>query len=113
MLAPVEGWETVLAAVGGLVLGIGLGIVIGRRHAHGYVRRMRRVESRVRASVIPVLEDQAHTLELPHDERAPGVEDPFEVAVDLATAIQRHRDSHDMAFSDTLEVSRKKLEGEL
>jgi hypothetical protein len=107
----VEGWETVLAAFGGLVLGLGLGMVFGRRHAQDADKAARRLRSRIRASVVPVLEGQALALGLSREERASQSEDPCDVAVDLSVSIQKFQDSHNMAFSDTLELSRSEAKG--
>lgn len=111
ILGGVEGWETVLAACGGLVLGLGLGMVVGRRNARGAEKLVRRLRSRVRASVVPVLEGQALALGMSRAERASQSDDPFDVAVDLSVSIQKHQDSHNMAFSDTLELSRSEAKG--
>jgi len=104
------GWETVLAAVGGLVLGFGLGFSLARRREQEMTRRMRRLESRIRASVIPVLEDRAQTLGVSREERASDADDAFGMAVDLSVSIQRRQENANLAFSDTLEVQRADLE---
>jgi hypothetical protein len=109
MLAIVAPWETVLAAVGGLVLGYGLGLVAGRKRERRLARNLRKVQSRVRASVIPILEGRAQALGLPRSARSYETEDPLDVAVDLSTSIQRHQEEQGLAFSDTVELSNEGL----
>ncbi len=103
-------WETLLAAIGGLVLGFGLGLVAGRRREQGRARDLARLRSRVRASVLPVLEGRAQALGVSRSERGYDTEDPLEAVVDLSSTIQRLEDAQNMAFSDTLELSRKELD---
>ncbi len=106
-----QGWETVLAAVGGLVLGLGLGVLLGRRggQGDGQSQRLREVASRLRTVVVPVLERQATTLGVPIAERGPVDGDGIEVTLALGTAIQRREEREDLPFSDTLEISRGEL----
>lgn len=104
------GWETVLAAIGGLILGFGLGMVVSRGRDPDATKRLRRIESRVRGSVIPVLEARALALGLNKEQRDSRETDPLELAVSLSTSIQQFEEHNDVAFSDTLEVSRADLE---
>ncbi|MEM9194385.1 MAG: hypothetical protein AAGF12_34730 [Myxococcota bacterium] len=103
------GWETILAACGGLVLGFGLGMVLTRGRELDGAKRLRRIESRVRGSVIPVLEARAMELGLTKEQRDSHETDPLELAVSLSTSIQQFEDNNNVAFSDTLEVSRAEL----
>jgi len=107
----VDGWVALLAALGGLVLGIGIGLVLGRSREQRIRRRLDRLESRLRTSIIPVLEGRAHSLGLPRNSRATDGEDPVDVAVNLSSSIQRLEGDASLPFSDTLELSRKELEG--
>jgi hypothetical protein len=102
----VSGWETVLAAVGGLVLGLGLGLTWGGRGERRVVRRLRSAQSRIRSSVLPVLQSRAESLGLGKGE---DEEDPLEQAVDLSTRIERFESDKNLAYSDTVEVERKRL----
>jgi hypothetical protein len=105
----VGGWQALLAAIGGLILGLGVGVVWARRSKHVAMLGLRRVDARVRASLIPVLEAQAHALGLSREERSPEYEQALEEAIELATLIQRLQEQNDMAYSDTVELSRKDL----
>ena len=106
-----QGWEAVLAAVGGLVLGLGLGVLLGRRGVQdgADTQRLREGVSRLRTVVVPVLERHASTLGVPSVERGPVDGDGLEVALALGTAIQRREEREDLPFSDTLEISRGEL----
>lgn len=98
-----------LAALGGLMLGIGVGVMIGRRQERAVRRRLTIFETQLRRSVIPVLERRAEELGLPSSDRAPKSEDAFEVSVGLGSSIRRYEDRHELPFSDTLEADRAEL----
>lgn len=106
-----QGWETVLAALGGLVLGLGLGVLIGRRGSHddAEAQRMREGVARLRTTVVPVLERQASLLGVPTSERGPTDGDGLEVALALGKAIQGREEREELPFSDTLEIARVEL----
>ena len=108
-----DGWETVLAAVGGLLLGAGAGVWIGRRHERRTARELYRVYSRLRASVIPVLEARAEVLGLSRTTRESSSpdQDPLTVSLHLGESIQRVEQQRNLAFSDTVEISRADLSG--
>lgn len=55
-------WETIVAAVGGLLLGLGLGLSIGRRNAAGVVAARDADDARIRSAVLPVLEQRVSEL---------------------------------------------------
>jgi hypothetical protein len=101
----VHGWETLLAAVGGLLVGLGLGVTIGRRGDARQRTERVRVEAAVRTSVVPVLEARAEELGV---SRAPDVTDPVASAITLADAIRRH-ESRGLPYSDTVAVDKQKL----
>lgn len=95
-----------MAAVGGLVLGLGIGLATGRARVRGLVRRMRQDRARIRASVVPVLEARAQTLGIPPAERQSFQDDPLELAIGLSASIQRVEGDPNLAFSDTVELAR-------
>ncbi|MFO0695858.1 MAG: hypothetical protein U0230_20010 [Polyangiales bacterium] len=102
------GWETVLAAVGGTLVGLGLGITIGRRGEERIRLERAQVDAQLGNSVIPVLVHRAEQLSLPVRPIARD-DDPVEVAVELATSIQRFDETKNLPFSDTVDVSRSSL----
>lgn len=106
---PVGVWETVLAAAGGLVLGFGLGLIIARVRERSLRQRMRHTQSRLRSTVVPVLEARAQALGIPPAERQSFTEDPIELAVGLSASIQRVEGDPNLAFSDTVEVARAEM----
>ncbi|MDH5490750.1 MAG: hypothetical protein OEY14_02130 [Myxococcales bacterium] len=93
-----------LAALGGLLAGIGLGLMLGRLNDGARRRQMARLEVGVRTSVLPILEGRAAALGLPAGERAGSVEDPFRLVVELSSSIRRHERDTDLPFTDTVEV---------
>jgi len=103
-------WETLLAAVGGLVLGFGLGLFFGRRGERSMSKKMRRMKARMRASVLPILEGRAQQLGLPRARRGYDTEDPLEVAVDLSTSIIQYQEEQNLAFSDTVRLDKLDLD---
>ena len=103
-------WETVLAAAGGLVLGIGLGLAIARIRDRALALRLRRERARLRSSVVPVLEARAQQLGIPVDERQSYDDDPVELAVGLSVSIMRVEGDPNLAFSDTVELARADLD---
>jgi hypothetical protein len=108
--AAVEAWIAALAAGGGLVLGLGLGVVLGRRDGAVARASLRRAEARLRASVVPVLESRALGLGIPAEQRASGADDSFEVAVELADGIRRMEERANIGFSDTIQAERAELQ---
>lgn len=106
---PVGAWETVLAAAGGLILGLGLGLVIARMRERDLSQRLRRLEARLRSTVVPVLEARAQALGIPPAERQSYQDDPVETAVGLSASIQRVEGDPNLAFSDTVEVARAEM----
>lgn len=106
-----DGWETVLAALGGLLLGLGLGLTLGRRRESGLRRKLTLLDSGLRRSVIPVLEDRALAIGLPVGERSRESTDPVRVSLELSASIRRFEESQDLPFSDTLEIDAEHLKG--
>ncbi len=104
-------WETVLAAAGGLVLGVGLGLALARARERDLLRRLRNDQARVRASIVPVLEWRAEALGIPAADRQSLSDDPIELAIGLSASIARVEGDPNLAFSDTVEVSRAELSG--
>jgi hypothetical protein len=105
----VSGWETILAAIGGLLGGFGIGVVVARRREQRMIDRTRALEARVKKAVLPVLDDRAHALGLSKSER-PKQADPILTAIELSQTIQRVEERNHVAYSDTLELSRTELE---
>ncbi len=103
-------WETLLAAVGGLVLGFGLGLFFGHRSERSQAKKMRRIKARLRASVLPILEGRAQQLGLPREKRGYDTEDPLEVAVDLSNSIIQYQEEQNLAFSDTVRLDKVELD---
>lgn len=98
-----------LAALGGLLLGLGLGLTLGRRHEASLRRKLTLLDSGLRRSVIPVLEDRATAIGLPVAERSRESTDPVQVSIELSTSIRRFEESQDLPFSDTLEIDARRL----
>jgi hypothetical protein len=95
-----------LAAVGGLLVGLGLGVTIGRRgDARARTERVR-VDAAVRTSVVPVLEARAEELGVT---RSAESIDPVASAITLADAIRRH-ESRGLPYSDTVAVDKRELD---
>jgi len=109
----VPGWETLLAALGGLVLGVGLATWMGRQRERRWMRERVAMESRLRRDVIPVLERRADTMGIPPGQRGQGIEDVVELVGALGRAIKQEEESGDLPFGDTLEASRAELDEEL
>ena len=99
-------WETVLAAVGGTLLGLGFGITIGRRGEERVRLERARLEAELRETVLPVLAERAS--ELGVDTTARGT-DAFAESIELALSIKRGATRSDLPYSDTLDVSATSL----
>jgi hypothetical protein len=97
------GWETVLAAVGGLLAGLGVGIALGRRGERELQRRLHEHAAQLRRSVIPFLEERAATLGLPESERHRHVDDPLELVVRLSVSVRATSERASLPFTDTIE----------
>ncbi|HEY8431380.1 MAG TPA: hypothetical protein VIL20_23530 [Sandaracinaceae bacterium] len=106
------GWETLLAALGGMILGVGVASIASRRRERRSLRQKLELEARVRREVVPVLERRAHVLRVPPAERGNERDGPIEVAVALASAIRRIEESIELPFGDTVEVARTELANE-
>ncbi len=107
------GLETMLAALGGLVLGAGMLAFLSRRRERSWTRQRVEIETRMRRDVIPVLERRADVLGIPPKKRGHDSDGPVALVSILARAIRAEEESGDLPFGDTLEVSRTELASEL
>lgn len=107
------GWETLLAALGGLAMGAGAASLLARRHTRRSLRAKLEIESQLRQSVVPVLERRADALGVPVSARGASGEGPVELTVTLANAIRAAEENVELPFGDTVEVSRGDLNREL
>lgn len=99
------GVESIIAVAGGLFLGTGLGIFLGRGSQGGVRRELTAHKTALSTTVIPVLEQHADALELPENERCREISDPIRLVVALSTSIRRHQERENLPFSDTLDVA--------
>jgi hypothetical protein len=105
MLAPMHGWEAVMAALGGLLLGLGLGVGSTRRRnlreADELARRVRELEH----VAIPWLRARAEALGAPPQslERDES-EDALATARALFDTIQRLEREDLLPYNDTMEL---------
>ncbi len=104
------GWETLLAACGGLALGAGLTALRALQDRRRWFRERVELETKVRRFVVPVLERRADVLQIPPSERGTPEDGPLHVSVTLARAIGHLEESADLPFGDTLEVARNELQ---
>jgi hypothetical protein len=108
------GLETLIAALGGVLLGAGLVALVMRQRARQQATRDRvEVEVRLRRMVVPVLERRADVLGIPPAQRGTNADGPIELALTLAQAIAIAETSGDLPFGDTVEVSKKDVQREL
>lgn len=105
------GWETVLAAVGGLVLGMGLVAFLSRQRERRWMRQRVELETRLRRVVVPVLERRADVLGIPPANRGNDVDGAIDLTLALAGAIKQQEESAELPFGDTVEVARRELDG--
>ncbi|MGF1464745.1 MAG: hypothetical protein ACFCGT_01305 [Sandaracinaceae bacterium] len=103
------GWEALLAAVGGMVLGMGITTLWHASRDRVHHRSRLAVSARIRRRVIPALERRADQLGIPLSARRQDLHDPTELAVALASAIEEAEHGADLAFKDTVEVPRSSL----
>lgn len=106
------GWETALAALGGLVLGVGIATWFGLQRERRLVRMRVELESRLRRDVLPVLERRANVLGIPAADRGHNDDGPIALVQTLARAIKLEEESHELPFGDTLQASREALDEE-
>jgi hypothetical protein len=96
-----------VAAVGGLLLGLGLGLSIGRRSGGNVASDRNATEARIRTVVLPVLERRADELGLKSSPPVDPKKDVIGAAVSLASAIQRSDIGRELGLSDTVEFESK------
>ena len=105
------GWETIVAAVGGVALGFGLALAWQLREVRSLRRRIYELRAEMRRSVLPVLERRAVELAIPKEQRrSEAPEDPAMTAVTLAEVIRAHEDRQSLPFSDTLDISQDQMQ---
>lgn len=98
------GWETIVAAIGGLLLGFGLGAGLSKRREDRVHAELRRAESQLRAAVIPVLAERADALGVTPEGGLDAVDDAVRVSVSLASAVRSAQgDHHLLPYTDTVE----------
>ncbi|MCC6873823.1 MAG: hypothetical protein IT378_05870 [Sandaracinaceae bacterium] len=101
--------ETVVAAVGGLLLGGGVAAIVATQRERRLLRARVEAETRLRRVVVPLLEKRADLLGIPAAKRGSNGEGAVELAVALAGAIHTHEQSADLPFGDTVEIQRGSL----
>lgn len=106
-------WETLVAALGGLVLGAGIASWLGWQRERRLIRARVELEARLRRDVLPVLERRADVLGIPTSDRGHNDDGTASLVQTLARAIKLEEESHQLPFGDTLEASRAALEDEL
>ncbi len=109
----IPGWEAVLAALGGLVLGAGIASWLGRQRERRLLRMRVELEARLRRDVLPVLERRADVLGIPPADRGHNDDGPVALVQTLGRAIKHAEESQELPFGDTLQASREDLEDEL
>jgi type II secretory pathway component PulJ len=101
--------ETLIAAVGGALLGVGIASLIAMQRDRRHVRERAQLEAKLRREIVPVLERRADHLGIPPAARGSNDTNAVELAIALARAIRLHEESVDLPYGDTLEVSRREL----
>jgi hypothetical protein len=105
MLAPMHGWEAVMAALGGLLLGAGLGVGLSRREvARATLAFQQRVRELDRVA-LPWLKARAEALGAPESvlQSTPDGT-PLSETLALVEVVQRLEREDLLPFSDTMEV---------
>ena len=112
-----HGWEAVMAALGGLLLGLGLGVgVRGRRDRQAVqaATDLQRRAAELDAVAIPWLRNHASTLGAPAETVAQrGQDDPLETAHALIETIVRCEREDLLPYSDTMELDALAVGGEV
>ncbi|MCA9573881.1 MAG: hypothetical protein KC668_00550 [Myxococcales bacterium] len=111
-----HGWEAVMAALGGLLLGLGLGVGASGRRARLAAQAREDVERRARALTdvaLPWLRAHATTLGAPPETTiADRGGDPLETTRALIDTITRCEREDLLPYSDTMELDALALKGE-
>ena len=110
---PMTGLETILAALVGLGVGAGIAAEVSRRRERRWSRERLELDTRVRRSIVPVLERRADTLGIPPAQRGSNDDGALDLALTLADVIRAQEESVELPFGDTVEVARKELDREL
>jgi hypothetical protein len=105
--------ETAIAAVLGLIVGALLATFVAASRARRLRHQKLEVETRIRRTVVPVLERRADALAIPPAARGSNGDGPIVIAVSLAQSIQALEESGELPFGDTVEVARKELDAKL
>lgn len=104
------GWETLVAAAGGFAIGGGLAAIWARQRQARTARERVELETRLRRTVIPVLERRADVLGIPPSERGVDSDGAAALTVTLAQVIKTQEESAELPFGDTVEVDRSSLD---
>lgn len=104
------GWETLIAAAGGLALGAGVAAIWARQRQGRTHRERVELETRLRRTVIPVLERRADVLGIPPADRGEDGDGAVALTLALAQVIKTQEESAELPFGDTVEVDRKSLD---
>jgi len=99
----------VLAALGGLMAGVGLGVALARHGEQRLRRRIVEVDVQLRTVVLPLLERRAIELGLPPEVRSSHSDDALQITIDMSRAISRFTDDRELPFSDTVAAPRDSL----
>ena len=98
-----HGIEAILAALGGLLLGLGLGFAWAERKAEASVAQLRMRAAEIERRAMPLLRATQRSGKGPAS--SPAGERPLDVTSSLLDALEHSQHADDLAFSDTMEAS--------
>lgn len=103
-------WQTLLAALGGFVFGLGVGLMLTQRA----LRRLRNTDMRhhdhMTNSLLPLLEEHAERIGIQVAPlRRKKKSDVYGLSLELSRAIASKSDSRDLSFSDTVDADVEEL----